>query len=147
MALVAARAVLRSSLLASQMKHRQACAKAFSKWRMATSRGLFRTNTAQTRSIGNHLCHDALQNLKRSFSSAISATLEHRAVPKRSMMTPEQDRRPQAPERRHTDGGARDQNGKKKQSKLQSASAVLRSRRVRPSGKTLALRLRRRLAL
>merc|ERR1711934_908634 len=158
--LVAGRALLRSTLRTCEIRYAQICAKAFSTWRTATSRWQDRKRAVQTRAIGNNLCHDALKNVQRSFSSAISATLENRAVTKRSLATPPHDGRSRKQHRPRTERIGRfarsaiassrgDNQQLQLHTKSHSAFPVLRGygRRGQLAGDRFVLRLRRRLEL
>ena len=155
--LVAGRALLRSTLRTCEIRYAQICANAFSTWRTATSRWQYRKRAVQTRAIGNNLCHDALKNVQRSFSSAISATLENRSVAKRSLATPAHDGRSHKQRRPRTERISRfarstiasSRGDNQLRTKSHSAFPVLRGygRRGQLSGDRLVLRLRRRLDL
>ena len=154
--LVAGRALFRSSLQTGEIRYAQIRAKAFSKWRTATSRWQDRKRAVQS----NNLCHDALRNVKLSFSSAISATLENRAVTKSSFVTPvhgNRSRKQQKPHTERTDHFARSETKSSREdnqlhtilNKSHSAYPVLRGyvHRDQLLGDRPVLRWRRRLEL
>ena len=155
--LVAGRALLRSTLRNCEIRYAQICAKAFSTWRTATSMWQHRKRAVQTRAIGNNLCHDALKNVKLSFSSAISATLENRAVTKRTFITPVHGDRSRKQHRPHTEKTGHfarseiesSRGDNQLHTKSHSAFPVLRGygRRDQLSGDRSVLRWRRRLEL
>ena len=151
--LVAGRALLRSSLQTCEIRYAQIRAKAFSTWRTATSRWQDRKRAVQS----NNLCHDALRNVKLSFSSAISATLENRAVTKRTFITPVHGDRSHKQHRPHTEKTGHfarseiesSRGDNQLHTKSHSAFPVLRGygRRDQLSGDRSVLRWRRRLEL
>ena len=155
--LVAGRALLRSTIRTCEVRFTQICAKAFSTWRTVTSRWQDLERAVQTRAIGDNLCHDALKNVKHSFSSAISATLENRSVTRRSLVTPTHDSRSHKQHRARTErirrftrsAIASSRGDKQLHTKSHSAFPVLRGngRRDQLSRDRLVLRLRRRLEL